>query len=84
MALRPWEFGRLTPGEFMQLVDGYRWRQEQAVRDGIQLAWTAEWFSRQKRLQPLERYLKPTGKQDIKTAEERRNEFEELKERLGG
>lgn len=28
--LKPWEFGRLQPGEFLQLLDGYTWRQERA------------------------------------------------------
>lgn len=27
--LKPWEFGRLTMGEFGQLVEGYRWRMQQ-------------------------------------------------------
>ena len=27
--LKPWEFGRLTPGEFVQLLNGYKWRMEQ-------------------------------------------------------
>ena len=27
--LKPWEFGRLTPGEFLQLLNGYKWRMEQ-------------------------------------------------------
>ena len=27
--LKPWEFGRLTPGEFVQLLKGYKWRMEQ-------------------------------------------------------
>lgn len=26
--LKPWEFERLQPGEFYQLYEGYRWRQE--------------------------------------------------------
>lgn len=29
LGLKPWEFERLQPHEFMQLWDGYRWRQEQ-------------------------------------------------------
>ena len=29
LALKPWEFGALTPGEFQQLVDGYVWRTRQ-------------------------------------------------------
>jgi hypothetical protein len=29
LALKPWEFGRLTVAEFQKLVEGYEWRQEQ-------------------------------------------------------
>jgi hypothetical protein len=29
LGLKPWEFERLQPGEFLGLWDGYRWRQEQ-------------------------------------------------------
>ena len=29
LALKPWEFGRLTFGEFQGLIDGYIWRTEQ-------------------------------------------------------
>ena len=27
--LKPWEFGRLTPDEFVKLLKGYKWRMEQ-------------------------------------------------------
>ena len=30
LALKPWEFEKLTPAEFNQMVDGYRRRQETA------------------------------------------------------
>jgi len=29
LALKPWEFGRLTPGEFQELVEGYLWRTQE-------------------------------------------------------
>jgi len=29
LQLKPWEFGRLTPGEFIALLEGYKWRMEQ-------------------------------------------------------
>ena len=29
LALKPWEFGKLTPGELRQLIEGYLWRAEQ-------------------------------------------------------
>lgn len=29
LALKPWEFGRLTVAEFQKLVKGYEWRREQ-------------------------------------------------------
>ena len=28
LQLKPWELGRLTPGELRQLIDGYVWRRE--------------------------------------------------------
>lgn len=28
LQLKPWELGRLTPGELGQLIDGYVWRRE--------------------------------------------------------
>ena len=29
LALKPWEFGKLTPDEFRRLIEGYLWRAEQ-------------------------------------------------------
>lgn len=29
LALKPWEFGKLTPGELQAMIDGYLWRSEQ-------------------------------------------------------
>lgn len=81
--LRPWEFGWLTPGEFHQLADGYQWRQKEEARGRIALAWHIAALSRQKRLPPLERLLKPDGGTNLKTVEERRVEYAELKQRLG-
>lgn len=78
----PWEIGRLTPGE---LVDIVRARLEQGARDRIELAWATAALSRQKKLPRLEKLLKPEGrKRALRDPEEARREFEELKERLGG
>ncbi|MHC1762497.1 MAG: hypothetical protein AB9917_23845 [Negativicutes bacterium] len=37
MGLKPWEFGRLTFGEFYELAEGYHWRtqQEQKMTAGF-------------------------------------------------
>ena len=37
LGLKPWEFGRLTFGEFYELAEGYHWRtrQEQIVAAGF-------------------------------------------------
>ena len=37
LGLKPWEFGRLTVGEFAQLAEGYLWRirQEQIFSAGV-------------------------------------------------
>ena len=37
LALTPWEFGQLTPGEFQQMIDGYLWRKEQKQWAAAQL-----------------------------------------------
>lgn len=80
----PWEFGRLTPGEFSQLVDGYRARREANARDRVELAWLAAQLARQKKIPPLQRLL-PRGAEDEgrKSLEERRAEFEALRASLG-
>ena len=37
LGLKPWEFGRLTFGEFYELAEGYHWRtwQEQILTAGF-------------------------------------------------
>ena len=37
LALKPWEFGRLSFGEFYELAEGYHWRtqQEQKMTAGF-------------------------------------------------
>ena len=37
LGLKPWEFGRLTVGEFYELAEGYHWRvqQEQKMTAGF-------------------------------------------------
>ena len=37
LGLKPWEFGRLTFGEFYELAEGYHWRtqQEQKMTAGF-------------------------------------------------
>lgn len=78
------EFGELTPGEYLAMLKGYKWRMEQETRERVELAWMVAMLSRQRKVPPLERLLKPQGvKQALKTVEERRQEYEELKERLG-
>ena len=32
LALKPWEFGRLSFGEFYELAEGYHWRIQQEQR----------------------------------------------------
>jgi len=77
----PWEIGRLTPGELLSVVQA---RLEQGARARIELAWAIAMFSRQKRLPPLERILKPAQRERVmKTPGQARAEFEELRERLG-
>jgi len=33
LALKPWEFGQLTPGELRQMIDGYLWRSQRQERE---------------------------------------------------
>jgi len=78
----PWDIGRLTPGELVAIVQA---RLEQGARERVELAWVTAALSRQKKLPRLERLLKPEArKRAMRTPEQARAEFEELKERLGG
>ena len=80
----PAKLGELTPGEYLAMLNGYKWRREQESKDRIELAWMIAILSRQRKVPPLERLLKPDGAQQaIKTTDERRQEYEDLKERLG-
>jgi len=65
------------------MEEGYQWRRKQAARDRVELAWLVEYMHRQKRLQPLDRLLKPDGHANVQTVDERRKEYEALKQRLG-
>lgn len=71
--LRPWEIGRLTPGELLAMIEAHDRRQ-------ITQAWWQERFAREQRLQPLPWYLRPAGRR--KPAAEARREYEELRARL--
>ncbi len=78
----PWEIGDLTPGELAAIVTA---RLARASRDRVELAWAIAMFSRQKRLPPLEKLLKPNQRERaMRTPEQARAEFEKLKEQLGG
>lgn len=33
LALNPWEFGKLTPCELQQMIDGYLWRSQRQERE---------------------------------------------------
>lgn len=73
----------MTPGDYYDLVEGYRWRREQDGRDLVTLAWTIAMFERQQKLQPLEKILRPGASGVVKPIEEARADYEELKQRMG-
>lgn len=75
LGLKPWEFWRLTPGEFEEMVEGYNLRVEHEMH---RLAWHAANIMNvhlKKKVTPG----KLLGKREPMSMEERKAEFEKLK-----
>lgn len=86
LGLKPFEFYRLTPGEFFALVEGYGWRQE---REEEKMAWAVahivNYSGRLKRpVTPRQLLGRREGsRQDMRTGKEKRLEWEQLKRQFG-
>lgn len=80
LSLHPDQFWQLTPTEFTDMVEGYKWRAEQAYKDRIEIAWLTAHFQRLKRLPSLDKLLKDSSVDKPKISkEERERKLAELK-----
>lgn len=81
MALKPWEFGRLTPGELYELIDGWEEREEHERQN---LAWLAATIINgvgwRKRAVKMEDLLPKKG--EAVTIEQCQQELEEKRQRF--
>lgn len=81
--LKPGEFWPLTPGEFLELLDGYKWRKEQEDRRLVELAWMTAYLHRVRKMPSLSRLLKNKKAEPKKLSqEERRREWEALRKKF--
>jgi len=70
----------MTPGEIVAVVNA---RHKETMRQSISTGWWAEYFARQKRLQPLPHYLKFLDGTKKKSIEQARQDYHDLKAELG-
>lgn len=87
LGLKPWEFERLTFGEFKQLADGYQWRtkQEQIMAAGFVASIINTCTSRDlKKTVTVEMLIgqEPKEKQE-KTKDQARAEMKDLLSKVG-
>ena len=87
LGLKPWEFGRLTFGEFYELAEGYHWRtkQEQTAAAGFVASIINTCTSRDlKRPVTVEMLLglKALDK-EVKTKEHAKTEINDLLSKVG-
>jgi hypothetical protein len=81
--LTPWEFEQLQPGEFLQLWDGYIWRQEQQedmLAYFVSCLMNVSGKSLKRRITPKE-LLKPL--REPKKPRDRKADEEYLKDKFG-
>lgn len=87
LGLKPWEFGRLTFGEFKQLADGYHWRtkQEQIATAGFVASIINTCTSRDlKRSVTVDMLLGQESKEkQVKTKDQARAEMKDLLSTVG-
>ena len=82
MGLKPWEFDRLTPGEFTDILEGFNTRQEMEYQ---RTAWLAANLMNLhlKRKVTAAKLLGKHKKRDTRTKEQKRAELDEVKRLLG-
>ncbi|AGK52035.1 hypothetical protein [Bacillus sp. 1NLA3E] len=80
--LSPEQLGRLTYGEFLDLYDGYKWREKRRLE---MLALSASWITAPHLKRPIDPndLLKPAAKKKKVTQEEKERVTREIEERLG-
>ena len=87
MGLKPWEFGRLTFGEFYELAEGYHWRtkQEQIMIAGFVASIINTCTSRDlKRPVTVEMLLgRETKEKQSVTKEQAKTEMKDLLSKVG-
>jgi len=76
------EFWDMTPRETFMALNASVWRIEQEMARSLVLAWNIAALERTKRLPPLSKLLAPVSDKKQVPIEDRRNEFEELKDRM--
>jgi len=83
LGLTPLELLNFTPSELNTAIEGYKVRRQIADNDITTNAWLTAAFSRQKRLQKLEKFLhKFPSQKKKKSVEQARKEYYELLERF--
>lgn len=60
--LEPESFWKQTPRSFVTIMEGRSRAAKTHYEQGLSLAWHVEAFARQKRLKPLEKYLRPASR----------------------
>lgn len=85
MALKPDEFWSLTPVEFRDLIEGYKWRRDLYLADMAQLAYWIGITGRAKKIPTPQKLL---GKEPLKQTnridpETKRKTLTELEAELG-
>ena len=78
------EFWDMTPRETFMALNAAVWRIEQEMARSLSLAWNIAALERTKRLPSLSKLLAPVADKQQAPIEERRREFEELKDRMDG
>lgn len=80
--LSPEKLGKLTYGEFLDLVKGYKWRERHEME---KLALSASWITAPHLKRPLDPadLLKPESKKRNVTQDEKEKVTREIEERLG-
>jgi len=82
LGLKPWEFDRLTPGEFADILEGFNTRQEMEYQRTAWLAANLMNLHLKRKITPA-KLLGKKPKRDTRTKEEKRRELEAVKRLFG-
>ena len=78
--MTPADFWAVTPRETVAVIEAQAWRNVQQQRLGVTAAWFAALFSRQQRLDPLDRTLERVLGESGLSEDEKRQRFVEKME----